>query len=518
MYQRLADVTVDMLSEGTVSIVSTHNIVAPPGFEQVWHAFGSGPGMTPATQLPPLIEGSDVCLIFSDTKCKDHMACVSLISDSSLSLGAAAPPLILMSHSMSPEKKLACAVVEELTDDNADAEFRARSTPLDHGVDEFISMEYSGIRLVCEIRTRIEQQHRIVARAMKKVDEVRERTTYVDELRDVIHDMVWQYLRVRLHTGIPQVDYDIDPGVPSVIDGCVVGGVLGQGSFGMVHKLTRFGADGSWMCTEEALKMVDKAAVTNCSGIASLKRQVNVMQLLSSGEYEHPNIAKLYAIHHTGTHVLFRMEYGGPVDLFKFLVCYDRDVCQEIRKFSSIMSQCMSAICHLHLRPKVVHRDIKPENIILSETDGNIVVKLADFDTACRVTRTTPCRGCIGTFPFMAPEVVLDSSYSPFPADVWSMGAVFLEVMCRVGILAEVTNTTKPATKAQAQYAAGKIVASLGQPGFIDALLQNCVREGLEPLLSDAQGLLKGMLYKDVEKRWTAKDLQDVAGKLFIVP
>merc|ERR1719424_100714 len=152
--------------------------------------------------------------------------------------------------------------------------------------------------------------------------------------------------------------------------------------------------------------------------------------------HAHDNIAKFYGVYQTETHILFRMEDGGPLDLYKRLVlCEESELPLGLQKAVSVVSQCIAGLTHLHMRVEMVHRDLKPENIIISETTHEIKVKLADFDTTQLAQPGTYCRGVIGTFPFMAPEVVLERKYDPFPADIWSLAVVFLEMIGRLSIL-----------------------------------------------------------------------------------
>lgn len=69
---------------------------------------------------------------------------------------------------------------------------------------------------------------------------------------------------------------------------------------------------------------------------------------------------------------------------------------------------------------KVIHRDIKPQNIFVSE-DG--VFKLGDFGIARTAERTTRATVGIGTYQFMAPEVLNNQPYGS-TVDIYSLGLV----------------------------------------------------------------------------------------------
>ena len=76
----------------------------------------------------------------------------------------------------------------------------------------------------------------------------------------------------------------------------------------------------------------------------------------------------------------------------------------------------------------VLHRDIKPENILVTMDGSQRVVKYTDFGLAIEIEETTSRQyGCAGTAEHMAPEVASRQPYS-FPADIWSLGVIFLEV------------------------------------------------------------------------------------------
>jgi len=380
---------------------------------------------------------------------------------------------------------------------------------LDTGVSDVISGEPSGIRLALELCRVIAKEVCKADAAMQILINHREWTKYAQDLDDCIHVTVWDYFRVRLQTGLPAIDQQIEPGQPRIIsEDLIVGPTIDKGSFGMVCKLVRLSPSGSQCSTNEVVKIVDKRDMTSFKGIINLKNQIQVMQSLSSNALQHPNITKLYQMYHTGTHVLFRMENAGPLDLFKRLVQRDsgeKGKALETSKITTMLRESMLALCHLHLVAGVAHRDIKPENIIVSETADNITIKLTDFDTAIFVSSESRCWGTIGTFPFMAPEMALQSTYLPLPADVWSLGIVFLEVVCRTRVLVEVMGLLRPKNSAKHKAAASlKIQQFLQQPNRVEVLAAKELRPELTDILDDVEQLLKGMLIVEPDRRCTA--------------
>ena len=97
-------------------------------------------------------------------------------------------------------------------------------------------------------------------------------------------------------------------------------------------------------------------------------------------------------------------------------------------------------------RNNVVHRDIKPENIMLegfgaSESRKNrtdtalAAIKIIDFGTACTFERNVFLREKVGTFSYMAPEIMIKAPGESAPAydelvDMWSLGILAYTLLC----------------------------------------------------------------------------------------
>lgn len=86
--------------------------------------------------------------------------------------------------------------------------------------------------------------------------------------------------------------------------------------------------------------------------------------------------------------------------------------------------QLLLALKHSHDH-KIIHRDIKTSNIFLHQNK----VKLGDFGLAKNLVSTHQnLQGFMGTPLYIAPELFEENGYS-FPADIWSLGVVFFELM-----------------------------------------------------------------------------------------
>lgn len=74
----------------------------------------------------------------------------------------------------------------------------------------------------------------------------------------------------------------------------------------------------------------------------------------------------------------------------------------------------------------VVHRDMRPDKIAVSDDK----VMLIDFGMAAAKGAQHEVCAPGGSLPFVAPEVLLEESHDAAIADVWSLGAVALTMLC----------------------------------------------------------------------------------------
>ena len=89
-----------------------------------------------------------------------------------------------------------------------------------------------------------------------------------------------------------------------------------------------------------------------------------------------------------------------------------------------LLKQLANAVSFCH-NQGIYHRDIKLANLLISTS-----YKLLLCDFGCATTRKL-CRRRAGSYPYMAPELLLNEIdlYDPEKADIWSIGVCFFEML-----------------------------------------------------------------------------------------
>lgn len=190
--------------------------------------------------------------------------------------------------------------------------------------------------------------------------------------------------------------------------------VLGQGSFGIVHKVVRIDSG-----IERVCKSIPKSNTS--VPFSQIESEIRIIATL-----DHPNIIKIVEYFEDDIHMHLIMEY-----------CADGDLLERIKQsiksgkslsllfVKTVIRQLLSAIAFMQTQ-RIIHKDLKPENIMLI-TDKNYpdlpIVKIIDFGlseifSSHQISSTTVA----GTAYYMSPQI-FKPPFS-FKADIWSIGVI----------------------------------------------------------------------------------------------
>jgi serine/threonine-protein kinase len=147
-----------------------------------------------------------------------------------------------------------------------------------------------------------------------------------------------------------------------------------------------------------------------------------------------------------GEHVTRLMDFGAPEGGPPFMVMeylQGVDVRQAIKQNGPLpvevaidyIVQACEGLAEAHALG-VVHRDLKPSNLFLSKRlDGTDLVKILDFGVSKMAglkdvdDELTTAGSVLGSPRYMSPEQLRNSGDVDARADVWSLGAIFYEML-----------------------------------------------------------------------------------------
>lgn len=195
---------------------------------------------------------------------------------------------------------------------------------------------------------------------------------------------------------------------------------LGEGSFGQVFQAKKNGR-------QVAVKVLKN--IENRKQIQDFEREVDMLR-----EAKHPKIVEVIECISIQNQLAIVMEFMAGGNL-KGLLEKQRNRGQGKEFTVRFIEDIGSAIEHLHSL-NIIHRDVKPENIFLS-TD-HAVLKLGDFGLARATEGTRQTKTQIGSYRYMAPEVVSSRGHYSRKADVHSFGLCLVEVLSGKTVFADI--------------------------------------------------------------------------------
>ncbi|KAI9668314.1 MAG: TFIIH complex serine/threonine-protein kinase subunit kin28 [Bathelium mastoideum] len=157
-------------------------------------------------------------------------------------------------------------------------------------------------------------------------------------------------------------------------------------------------------------------------------REVKFLQ-----ELAHPNIIALHSVFSSKNQNLNLVLEYLPLGDLEQLIKDTSNVAYGLSDIKAWMGMLSRAVWFCHAR-FVLHRDIKPNNLLIA-ADGE--VKLADFGLARSFADPgAPMSHQVITRWYRPPELFFGARHYGGAVDVWSMGAVFAELILRTPFMA----------------------------------------------------------------------------------
>ncbi|KAG0330411.1 hypothetical protein BG000_011722 [Podila horticola] len=193
-----------------------------------------------------------------------------------------------------------------------------------------------------------------------------------------------------------------------------MGKILGHGAGGTVRILTRASDKKTF-----AIKQFRKRRTAESDRIYTKK----IMAEYTLGStFHHPNIIETVDIVKEDDSFYEVMEYA-KYELFSAVM--EGDMGRD--EIACCFHGVVEGVAYLH-EMGVAHRDLKLDNCVMNE-DG--IVKIIDFGCSmvCKLPferHVAMAQGISGSDPYIAPEVFTTDEHDARPADVWSLGIIFV--------------------------------------------------------------------------------------------
>ena len=174
-----------------------------------------------------------------------------------------------------------------------------------------------------------------------------------------------------------------------------------------------------------AVKLIRSGAILNQDHRARFQREFKLL-----AELNHDHIASIYDAGTTARGIsYFAMEYVPGPDI----IVYCNNLELGLRQRLKLFIQVCQAMAHAHQR-LILHRDLKPENLLVTEIDGEPLVKIVDFgigrslDENAGQGENLTQMGPLGTPGYMAPEV-FSQAEPDTRLDIYSLGVLLYHLV-----------------------------------------------------------------------------------------
>jgi len=286
-----------------------------------------------------------------------------------------------------------------------------------------------------------------------------------------------------------------------VVNDYRLGSVLGEGAYGEVRE----GFDTAKNNEKVAVKVLSRSFLkkkrefTKVEGKHKWKTALDdvMKEIAIMKKSQHPNLVRLIeAIDNEETDNLYMvlefvaggqvMTWNGGKRRYYAATSEGGDVYDEPRA-KELSRDIISGLRYLHTQG-IIHRDLKPENLLLT-SDGRC--KIADFGIAQKLDlekkTSISITNMVGTFQFMAPEMITEDKYKPYEIDLWAFG------ICLHA------------------FVLGELPFNGGGMEEVFASITNDEMIVSNSLSSELQDALTSLLQKDPEKRATMDEILQMA-------
>lgn len=207
-------------------------------------------------------------------------------------------------------------------------------------------------------------------------------------------------------------------GLGSIIAGCRLESIAGQGGMGIVFRATQLALD-----RPVALKAMAPELAEDGEYRQRFQRESHV-----AASIDHPNVIPVYEAGELEGTLYLIMRWVDGIDLRALLDSSGRlPPARALR----ILRPVTSALAAAHRRG-LVHRDVKPANVLISQSDDESEhVYLTDFGIArltggeSAMTRTGVF---VGSIDYMAPERI-EGGKGDGASDIYSLGCMLYEAL-----------------------------------------------------------------------------------------
>ncbi|MDG2381948.1 MAG: serine/threonine-protein kinase [Pirellulaceae bacterium] len=193
-----------------------------------------------------------------------------------------------------------------------------------------------------------------------------------------------------------------------------IGETIGFGTVGTIYRVTDRATGDIY-----ALKLLSPAVGSDPLVVARFRREMMVLSKL-----DHPNIVAYFGDGDRDGQLFYVMELiegGNLKEMLKNSGPFSWKEAAECGR------QIASALQHAH-NHGIIHRDLKPGNVFITLKG---IIKLGDFGIArdLRETELTEVGLTVGTYAYMAPELVRGNREITGQVDLYALGCVLYEML-----------------------------------------------------------------------------------------